>query len=377
MSAHQRGDNGALPTRKSRAKNPISNTKSALGKRAAAKPTLDVGSSAAPLSSASSAPSGNPRMQRALDQYLAHLTVERSLSEHTVSSYRRDLTRYLQHLASRAVQSPADITPVDVETFVDRLSGSPQRDATHIGAAANAVTAPFAPASVARMVTAVRGFHKFLYDEGMTASDPAHDIHPPKVPQRLPKAITIDQMERLINAAALADDPISLRDRALVEVLYGTGARISEAVRLTADDIDFDHASVRLFGKGSKERVVPLGSYAVTALHSYLVRGRPALAARGTGVPALFLNKRGAALSRQSAWEEIQRIAQRAGLEHISPHTFRHSFATHLLQGGADIRIVQELLGHVSVTTTQIYTKVTPENVKEVYASAHPRARHE
>ncbi|MCI6573642.1 MAG: site-specific tyrosine recombinase XerD [Actinomycetaceae bacterium] len=316
-------------------------------------------------------------MQRALDQYLAHLTVERSLSEHTVSSYRRDLTRYLQHLASRAVQSPADITPVDVETFVDRLSGSPQRDATHIGAAANAVTAPFAPASVARMVTAVRGFHKFLYDEGMTASDPAHDIHPPKVPQRLPKAITIDQMERLINAAALADDPISLRDRALVEVLYGTGARISEAVRLTADDIDFDHASVRLFGKGSKERVVPLGSYAVTALHSYLVRGRPALAARGTGVPALFLNKRGAALSRQSAWEEIQRIAQRAGLEHISPHTFRHSFATHLLQGGADIRIVQELLGHVSVTTTQIYTKVTPENVKEVYASAHPRARHE
>ncbi|MDD7465874.1 MAG: site-specific tyrosine recombinase XerD [Actinomycetaceae bacterium] len=317
-------------------------------------------------------------MRRALEQYLAHLAVERSLSTHTLTSYRRDLTRYLHHLNSRSVQRPADIGSEDVAAFVDYLYAQPASKVSGLAAddPENAVTKPFAPASVARMVTAVRGFHKFLCDEGITPSDPAREIHPPKIPQRLPKAITIEQMEQLINAASLADDPISLRDRALVELLYGTGARISEIVRLTADDIDAESASVRLFGKGNKERIVPLGSYALEAVHAYLVRGRPALAAHGRGTPALFLNKRGAPLSRQSAWEEIQTIAHRAGLEHISPHTFRHSFATHLLQGGADVRIVQELLGHASVTTTQIYTKVTPENVKEVYASAHPRAHH-
>ncbi|MDY5588442.1 MAG: site-specific tyrosine recombinase XerD [Arcanobacterium sp.] len=303
-------------------------------------------------------------LQRALAQYLAHLAVERSLSENTLAAYRRDLTHYLSHLAARSVATPAAISAADVASFADFL-------------ASGGAGKYFAPASVARMVTAVRGFHKFLLDEGLSGSDPAHDVHPPKIPNRLPKAITIEQMQHLIEAASAGDDPISLRDRALVEFLYSTGARVSEAVHLTVDDLDLEAAAVRLFGKGSKERIVPLGSYAIVALQAYLVRARPALAAKGKGVTALFLNKRGNALSRQSAWEEIQLIAQRAGLAHISPHTFRHSFATHLLQGGADIRIVQELLGHASVATTQIYTKVTPETVKEIYVSAHPRARHE
>ena len=299
-------------------------------------------------------------LDRAVAQYLAHLAVERSLSPHTVAAYRRDLTKYLQYLLSAGASELNEISPQIVAGFADYVT---------------AEQGEFVAASVARMVTAVRGWHRFLADEGITASDPAREVHPPKIPSRLPKAITIEQMGHLIESASVGDTPISLRDRALVEVLYGTGARISEAVALTVDDLDFEHAAVRLFGKGRKERVVPLGSYAISALEAYLVRGRAALAAKGTGIPALFLNKRGNALSRQSAWEAIQSIAQRAGLAHISPHTFRHSFATHLLQGGADIRIVQELLGHSSVTTTQIYTKVTPETLKDVYISSHPRAR--
>ena len=221
------------------------------------------------------------------------------------------------------------------------------------------------------------------------AADPAANVAPPKPPARLPKAIPVEAVERLLAASSLGDTPESLRDRALLEILYGVGARISEAVGLDLDDLESEApghdagggqprggvGSVRLRGKGGKERVVPVGRYAVEAVTAYLVRGRPALATHGRGGPALFLNQRGSRLSRQSAWAVIQRAAGRAGLEHVSPHTLRHSFATHLLDGGADVRVVQELLGHASVTTTQIYTMVSVHRLREVYAGAHPRAR--
>ena len=242
---------------------------------------------------------------------------------------------------------------------------------------------PTAPAS--RTVTAVRGWHKFLLAEGTTSQDPSATVRPPQPGRRLPKALSIDEVSRLLDAASAGDDAVGLRDRALLELLYATGARISEAVGLVVDDLDADSGCLRLLGKGRKERVVPMGQYAWNALEAYLVQGRPELAARGRGVPQVFLNTLGRPLSRQSAWAVLQRAAERAGLvgvddaeveeRHISPHTLRHSFATHLLAGGADVRVVQEMLGHASVTTTQIYTKVTVDHLREVYATSHPRAR--
>lgn len=291
------------------------------------------------------------------EQFLAHLAVERAMSSHTVSSYRRDLVKYFKHLESRGIQELQDAEREDVASFPESLEG-------------------MASASVARALVAVRSFHSFALDEGITSLNPASDVRPPKIPARLPKAVSVDEITRIIEAASFGDGPVPFRDRALMEFLYGTGARISEAVGLERDDLDIDNRSVRLFGKGRKERIVPLGGYAVEALEAYLVRARPSLACKGQGTPAIFLNKRGNPLSRQSAWEAISRAARRAGVERdISPHTFRHSFATHLLEGGADVRVVQELLGHSSVTTTQIYTMVSRETVREVYALSHPRAR--
>ncbi|WFN91144.1 site-specific tyrosine recombinase XerD [Arcanobacterium wilhelmae] len=300
-------------------------------------------------------------MARQMEQYLTHLQVERSVSPHTLAAYRRDLDKYAAHVASRSISSFADVGEEDAASFVDYLRAE----------------LSLAVSSVARMVTAVRQFHTFLLDEGIAATNPTADLHPPKIGSRLPKAITVGEMAVLIEAASVGDTPVALRDRTLLEVLYGTGARISEAVALTADDISFESATIRLFGKGRKERILPLGKYALDSLEAYLVRGRPALATKGTGSTSLFLNTRGRPLSRQSAWGIIQQVAERAGVGHISPHTFRHSFATHLLQGGADVRVVQEMLGHASVTTTQIYTLVSADTLREVYASAHPRAWHE
>jgi integrase/recombinase XerD len=235
---------------------------------------------------------------------------------------------------------------------------------------------PLSASSAARTLVAVRGFHRFLALEGETLMDPAGGVAPPKAPKRLPKAISIDDVERLLSAASVGDTPAALRDRALLEVLYGAGARISEAVGLDVDDMDLEQGSVRLFGKGSTERVVPLGRYAQEAVTEYTVRARPSMALKGKGTPALFLNQRGGRLTRQSAWAVIHAAAERADLgAKISPHTLRHSFATHLLDGGADVRVVQELLGHASVTTTQIYTMVTVQRLREVFAEAHPRAR--
>lgn len=297
--------------------------------------------------------------------YLDHLAIERGLAANTVSSYRRDLLRYGTHLAARGRGSLAEVVQDDVAAFLVALRVG---DDLH---------GPLSAASAARAVVAVRGLHRFAVREGWILDDVAAGVRPPAPPRRLPKAIPLDSVEALLEAANLDDQPRSLRDRALLELLYGTGARISEAVGLTTDDIDRDAATIRVTGKGSKQRVVPIGSYALSALDAYLIRGRPALASRGRGVSALFLNARGGRLSRQSAWTILRMIADRAGItEDLSPHTLRHSFATHLLDGGADVRVVQELLGHASVTTTQVYTLVTVDRLREVYAASHPRALH-
>jgi integrase/recombinase XerD len=238
---------------------------------------------------------------------------------------------------------------------------------------------PLSATSAARAVVAVRGLHRFALLDGLVTDDVAHEVRPPAPARRLPKAIPVASVVALIEAAGAVEGPRGVRDRALLELLYGTGARISEAVGLAVDDLDRGQAAVRLAGKGGKERVVPVGSYALRAVEDYLVRGRPALAAAGKGGVrggALFLNVRGGPLSRQSAWAILRAAAERGGLhEEVSPHTLRHSFATHLLDGGADVRVVQELLGHASVTTTQVYTLITVDTLREVWASSHPRAR--
>ncbi|MCI0143406.1 site-specific tyrosine recombinase XerD [Arthrobacter bambusae] len=306
-------------------------------------------------------------IDRAVTDYLQHLGVERGLASNTLSAYRRDLSRYSNFLAASGVDKPGNISRHDVTAFVQALS-----DGSDGGA-------PLGVRSAARTVVAVRGLHKFWALEGTTTADPASDVHPPMPGKRLPKAISVGEVTRILEAAG-ADTATGLRDRALLEFLYSTGARISEAVGLDVDDVSLEAESdgpaiVRLFGKGSKERLVPLGSYGARAVGSYVVRGRPALAAKGKGTPALFLNARGGRISRQSAWTILKTAAEKANItKDVSPHTLRHSFATHLLEGGADVRVVQELLGHASVTTTQVYTLVTADTLREVYAAAHPRA---
>ena len=295
---------------------------------------------------------------------MAHVTVERGLSANTVSAYRRDLTRYCAFLEARGIESLASTPALAVAEFAEAISAGSDTGTS------------LAPASAARTVVAVRGWHRFAVAEGWVQDDAAAEVKPRATPTRLPKALTTDQVAALLDVAALGDGPAAFRDRALLEVLYGSGARISEAIGLDVDDIDVREGSesVLLRGKGRKERIVPLGGYARQALEAYLVRGRPTLAMHGKGTPALFLNARGGRLSRQSGWTILKAAAQRAGVGDISPHTLRHSFATHLLRGGADIRVVQELLGHASVTTTQIYTFVTRDALREVYQTAHPRA---
>ncbi|MBY3555507.1 site-specific tyrosine recombinase XerD [Modestobacter lapidis] len=318
---------------------------------------------------AGSAPAG-PEVERVVTGYLDHLVVERGLAVNTISSYRRDLRRYTEFLAAAGVRELGEVAESDVAGFLTALR---QGDDAH---------PPLSATSAARAVVAVRGLHRFALLDGLVPDDVAAEVRPPAPARRLPKAIPVESVEALIAAAGSVEGPRGLRDRALLELLYGTGARISEAVGLAVDDVDPRSAAVRLAGKGGKERVVPVGSYAVRAVEEYLVRARPALAEaarRGAG-GALFLNSRGGALTRQSAWAILRACAERAGgvggisASSISPHTLRHSFATHLLDGGADVRVVQELLGHASVTTTQVYTLVTVERLREVYATSHPRA---
>ncbi|GAA4888858.1 site-specific tyrosine recombinase XerD [Tessaracoccus lubricantis] len=301
-------------------------------------------------------------LEQARDDYLNHVRAERGLATNTVAAYRRDLARYLGFLEARGIRSVGEVTPVEITEFIRELSAGQARS------------------SVARHVVSVRTFHQFCAEEGLAPSNPAAEVSPPKLEQRLPKALSVDEVSRILDAPDRTE-VTGLRDAALLELLYGTGARVSEVCGLDVDDVtaalsDPD-GGIRLLGKGGKDRVVPLGSYAAKAVSAYLVRARPALAqAARRHTPALLLNQRGARLSRQSAWAVLQRAAEGAGIDaDVSPHSLRHSFATHLLDGGADLRVVQELLGHSSVATTQIYTLVTIEHLREVHAAAHPRAR--
>jgi integrase/recombinase XerD len=302
-----------------------------------------------------------------VDDYLRHLSIERGLSKNTIAAYRRDLNSYLGYLEKQGINDASSINESEITGYLTTISESGILSAN----------------SLARMLAGVRGLHRFWLFESITDGDPSSMVKPPKLPKRLPKAITISEIEKLIEASGpdpkkLEDgepDLARVRDRAILELLYATGARISELTALNLDDL-VDPTMVRLFGKGSKERIVPVGSYAQSALEVYLVRARPVLVKKGKGTPAVFLNQRGGRLSRQSAWQIISDAADAAKIpSEVSPHTLRHSFATHLLEGGADVRVVQELLGHSSVATTQIYTLVTVDALREVYATSHPRAR--
>lgn len=378
-------------------------------------------------------------LQRAIEQYLIHLRVERGSSEHTIASYARDLRRYSAYMATLGVIDPERITTAQVRSFMRELAaptvplagfgageknnqnaqgsqeeaaeslaliiasesgrgtgngravqpekaGAPEKEAPTAEGAPN-LPLPLGPNSIARTMAAVRGAHAFWVSALIVPTDPAAPVTPPKNVKRLPKAVSVEDIQRLL-AVPDRETATGLRNRAILEFLYATGARVSEMLNADIDDVHFEGTLtdedgnqitlpgyVRLFGKGNKERLVPIGSYAQKAIQDYLVRARPSFVAHGKGTAALFVNGRGGRLGRQGAWLILKEAAEAAGLSSdFSPHSMRHSFATHLLQGGADIRVVQELLGHASIATTQVYTKVTPEGLMEVYRMAHPRA---
>ena len=383
-------------------------------------------------------------LQRAIEQYLIHLRVERGSSEHTIASYARDLRRYSAYMATLGVIDPERITTAQVRSFMRELAaptvplagfdageknkqnaqesqeeaeeslalmiaselgrgtgngragkgragqpekaGAPEKETPTAEGAPN-LPLPLGPNSIARTMAAVRGAHAFWVSALIVPTDPAAPVTPPKNVKRLPKAVSVEDIQRLL-AVPDRETATGLRNRAILEFLYATGARVSEMLNADIDDVHFEGTLtdedgnqitlpgyVRLFGKGNKERLVPIGSYAQKAIQDYLVRARPSFVAHGKGTSALFVNGRGGRLGRQGAWLILKEAAEAAGLSSdFSPHSMRHSFATHLLQGGADIRVVQELLGHASIATTQVYTKVTPEGLMEVYRMAHPRA---
>lgn len=300
--------------------------------------------------------------ERVAASWVAHLDIERKLAPATLTAYRRYLSRYHEHLRGRGRVELGDVTRADVEDFVTLLRTDPQR--------------PLCPESITVALAAVRGMHRFAHAEGYASVDPSVQVRPPLTVRRLPRPLPADQVVRLIEATD-PDTPAGARDRALLELLYATGARISEAVALdTADVIGTDggvRGAVHLLGKGGKERIVPVGSHARGALAYWLTDARPQMTRAPDG--PLFVGARGSRVSRQSAWSIVQAAARRAGLGPVSPHVLRHSLATHLLDGGADVRVVQELLGHASVTTTQIYTEVSPLHLRATYDAAHPRAR--
>jgi integrase/recombinase XerD len=301
------------------------------------------------------------QLPRHADRYLDFLAVERGLSPHSLTAYRRDLSLYGAYLAEVGIPEPRAALASDLAAFVSWLSE--QRTARG---------KPYASATVARTLVAVRGLHRFLVREGLASHDPSTEVTGPRAGRSLPRALTTAQVELLL-AAPVGDEPTALRDRAMLELLYAAGLRITELITLDVDDLDVTGRTVRCFGKGGKERIVPVGRVATRALEGWLVRGRPALQPEG---PALFCNSRGRRLTRQGGWKILKKHAEAVGLSSaVSPHTLRHSFATHLLEGGADVRVVQELLGHASVSTTQIYTLVSGSRLRSVYESAHPRAK--
>jgi integrase/recombinase XerD len=296
-----------------------------------------------------------------VEELLTWLAAEKGRSRNTIAAYRRDLRRYTAWLAARAIA----LTAVQEGDVLDHLAAL-RADG-------------LSDSSVARALVPIRTLHRYLAEEGRSAGDPAAGIEPPRVPRGLPKALREDEVAALL-AAPVGDDAIARRDRAILEVLYGTGLRVSELVGLSLGDVDLDGALLRAFGKGSKERIVPIGSHALRALVAWLAPGGrdalvPARWRRRGDAEAVFLGARGGRLSRQGAWEVLQRHGAAVGLaDRLSPHVLRHSCATHMLDHGADIRAVQELLGHASISTTQVYTLVSTERLWEVYRSAHPRA---
>jgi len=408
---------------------------------------LGVTSSAGSSVLGSSHQEAQTPLQNAIDQYLIHLRVERGSSEHTIASYARDLRRYSAYMATLGIIDPERITTAQVRSFMRELAaptvplagfeageksnqnaqesqeaqeeaaeslalmiaselgrgtgngragkgragqpekaGAPEKETPTAEGAPN-LPLPLGPNSIARTMAAVRGAHAFWVSALIVPTDPAAPVTPPKNVKRLPKAVSVEDIQRLL-AVPDRETATGLRNRAILEFLYATGARVSEMLNADIDDVHFEGTLtdedgnqitlpgyVRLFGKGNKERLVPIGSYAQKAIQDYLVRARPSLVAHGKGTAALFVNGRGGRLGRQGAWLILKEAAEAAGFSSdFSPHSMRHSFATHLLQGGADIRVVQELLGHASIATTQVYTKVTPEGLMEVYRMAHPRA---
>jgi integrase/recombinase XerD len=343
---------------------------------------------------------------------LRHVAIERGLSENTRDAYRRDLAAYTAWLESKGIGDLDVVQPETLAEYVAEMNGAgATTDAPSSGSdaasnetsstvsnqtgqatvQADSVTRSYSVETINRRISTVRGMHRFLFEEGLLSSYAGSGVRTPKKGQRLPKALSIEQVEAIL-AAAGGDDPVSLRDRALLELLYATGARVSEVTALDLDDLLAgadpgdawydpervlgDGGFLRVTGKGAKQRVVPYGSFAGRALAAYLVRARPGMVVKGRGTPALFVGPRGARVSRQGAWLIIRAAAERAGITaEVSPHTMRHSFATHLLAGGADVRSVQELLGHASVETTQIYTQVTADTLREHYLQSHPRAK--
>lgn len=298
-----------------------------------------------------------------IERFLDHLAVERGLSANTIVAYRRDLARYVAFLGDRDIADGRTVDDLTVAAFVARMSSATLDGGKRYRAS-----------SVVRALSSARSFHRFLMREGQANRDPSAGVVRPKLPRALPRPLPVEDIERLL-ATPHEGTAAGLRDRAVLETLYGAGLRISELVGLDVDDADLEEGSVRVLGKGGKERDVPLGRYARRAIGAYLTRARPTLATPRSRA-ALFLNRRGGRLTRQGCSKLIAGHVKRAGIaQRVTPHTLRHSFATHLLEGGADVRVVQELLGHASVATTQIYTLVTREHLREVYFMAHPRAR--
>ncbi|MEE1297098.1 MAG: site-specific tyrosine recombinase XerD [Bifidobacterium sp.] len=297
-------------------------------------------------------------------RFLAHIDVERGLSSATIAAYQSDLDRYIAWLASQGITDPQQIRTTHVESYMRVLGEEGQ-----------------SPGSRSRRLASIHMFHRFMLSERLVEDDVAKPVKSPRTGASLPDVLDIDEVASLLHACETHDmhDVRGLRDSALLEFMYATGCRVSEAVGSNLDDIDFDEQVVRLTGKGDKQRLVPFGSYASQALEQYLKYGRPALEERAKNeheMRAVFLNLRGKRLSRQSVWEIIKDAGDRAHIDHpLHPHTLRHSFATHLIQGGADVRTVQELLGHASVKTPQIYTHITPDALIETYITAHPRAK--
>ncbi|MCO6558423.1 MAG: site-specific tyrosine recombinase XerD [Bifidobacterium sp.] len=327
--------------------------------------SVQSGASASVEAETKSAANGtNVDWDALLDQFLAHIDVERGLVKSTVKAYAADIRKYLGWLDAQGLKDLASVTSHDVEAYVAALD-----EAGESGR------------SKARRLASVHEFHKFALTQGVVADDVSARVKAPKANGHLPDVLSIDEVTRLLDAASMggSDDPVVLRDKALLEFMYATGCRVSEAVGADLNDVDTDERVVVLTGKGSKQRLVPLGEYAIKALQRYVSLGRPQLEGKAKGGKerrAIFLNKRGRRISRQSVWEVVKTAGERAHIDKpLHPHTLRHSFATHLIQGGADVRTVQELLGHASVTTTQIYTHVSPETLIETYLTAHPRAR--